>query len=107
MPTYEYICESCSHTLEIFQSISAASLKRCPKCRKHKLKRLIGAGAGIIFKGSGFYETDYKKVKEPQEKTEKASSDSTGKEKTSESKDKESTEKPKDGAKSSETKVST
>ena len=60
MPTYEYICESCGHELERFQSITARPLRKCPKCGKSKLQRLIGTGAGIIFKGSGFYQTDYR-----------------------------------------------
>lgn len=60
MPTYEYICESCEYEFEEFQSITAKPLRTCPKCNKKKLKRLIGTGAGIIFKGSGFYETDYR-----------------------------------------------
>ena len=60
MPTYDYICQACGHEFEEFQSITAASLRKCPKCGKPRLKRLIGTGAGIIFKGSGFYETDYR-----------------------------------------------
>ncbi len=60
MPTYEYICEGCGHEFEKFQTITANSLRTCPKCGKKKLKRLIGTGAGIIFKGSGFYQTDYR-----------------------------------------------
>ncbi len=60
MPTYEYICENCGHHLEKFQMMSAKPIKKCPECGKMKLKRLIGTGAGIIFKGSGFYETDYR-----------------------------------------------
>ena len=59
MPTYEYECNSCSHRFEKFQVISAGPLKRCPKCR-HKLRRLVGTGGGLIFKGSGFYSTDYR-----------------------------------------------
>lgn len=59
MPTYEYECTDCGHRFEKFQVISAPVLKRCPKCR-HKLRRLIGTGAGLIFKGSGFYSTDYR-----------------------------------------------
>lgn len=59
MPTYEYECQKCSHLFEQFQSITAEPLKRCPKCRG-KVKRLLGTGAGIIFKGSGFYQTDYR-----------------------------------------------
>ncbi len=60
MPTYDYICESCGCEFERFQSIIAKPLRTCPKCKKRKLKRLIGAGAGVIFKGSGFYQTDYR-----------------------------------------------
>ena len=60
MPTYEYQCKKCDYVFEQFQSIKDAPLKKCPKC-KGAVRRLIGTGAGIIFKGSGFYETDYKK----------------------------------------------
>lgn len=60
MPTYEYECSHCGHTFEAFQGINAKPLEACPKCNK-KLKRLIGSGAGVIFKGTGFYATDYKK----------------------------------------------
>jgi len=74
MPTYEYICEKCGCEFEKFQSISARPLRKCNECGRMGLRRLIGAGAGIIFKGSGFYETDYrsKSYKEAQknEKTE-------------------------------------
>ena len=65
MPTYEYECNACGHTFEEFQSMSDKALKKCPKCSKLKLQRLIGSGAGIIFKGSGFYETDYKRKEQP------------------------------------------
>ncbi len=60
MPTYDYKCDTCGHEMEEFQSMSAKPLRKCPGCGKLKLKRLIGTGAGIIFKGSGFYETDYR-----------------------------------------------
>ncbi|MCK4914063.1 MAG: zinc ribbon domain-containing protein [Planctomycetes bacterium] len=60
MPTYDYICENCECKFEQFQSIVAKPLRKCPECKKLKLKRLIGAGSGIIFKGSGFYQTDYR-----------------------------------------------
>lgn len=60
MPTYEYECLSCGHRFEASHSMTAKSLTKCPKCAK-KVKRLIGSGAGIIFKGSGFYATDYRK----------------------------------------------
>lgn len=59
MPTYEYECQRCGFTFERFQSMTAEPLKRCPECRG-KVKRLFGTGAGILFKGSGFYETDYR-----------------------------------------------
>ena len=61
MPTYQYECSACGHEFEIIQSMTEKRLSKCPKCKKNKLERLIGAGAGIIFKGSGFYETDYKR----------------------------------------------
>src|SRR5262245_32270859 len=60
MPTYEYQCGACDHRFEELQSFSEAPLKKCPVCKKNKLQRLIGAGAGIIFKGTGFYQTDYR-----------------------------------------------
>jgi putative FmdB family regulatory protein len=60
MPTYAYACEQCGHELEAFQSITAKPLRKCPACGHNSLKRLIGMGAGIIFKGSGFYCTDYR-----------------------------------------------
>jgi len=60
MPTYEYACSACGHQFEEFQSIMAKPLTKCPECKKKKVKRLISAGAGFIFKGSGFYITDYR-----------------------------------------------
>ncbi len=60
MPTYDYECSACNHALELFQSITAKHIKKCPECGRLKLKRLIGAGSTIIFKGSGFYQTDYR-----------------------------------------------
>ena len=59
MPTYEYECSSCGNLFEKFQPITASPVKRCPKCGK-KVRRLLGGGAGVIFKGSGFYATDYR-----------------------------------------------
>ena len=61
MPTYEYECMSCKHRFEVFQSMTSRAITKCQKCGK-KVKKLIGAGAGIIFKGSGFYATDYRKA---------------------------------------------
>jgi putative FmdB family regulatory protein len=60
MPTYDYQCEECKHSFEEFQSITAAPLRKCPTCGRNSLRRLIGCGAGVIFKGSGFYATDYR-----------------------------------------------
>ena len=65
MPTYEYECQACGYAFEELQGMTAAKLKKCPKCHKSKLARLIGSGSGLIFKGSGFYETDYKKKPVP------------------------------------------
>ena len=61
MPTYDYKCRECAHTFAVVQSMTEKAKVDCPDCGKKSLVRLIGAGAGIIFKGSGFYETDYKK----------------------------------------------
>jgi putative FmdB family regulatory protein len=60
MPTYDYSCDACEHEFEVFESITAQPQKKCPKCKKNKLRRLFGAGAGLVFKGSGFYQTDYR-----------------------------------------------
>lgn len=60
MPTYEYECEHCGYDFELFQKITDEPIQKCPKCN-NKVKRLIGSGSGIIFKGSGFYATDYRK----------------------------------------------
>ena len=60
MPTYEYQCQECGHAFELFQQMSASVKKKCPECEKLKLKRLIGSGSAVMFKGSGFYETDYR-----------------------------------------------
>ena len=76
MPTYEYECEGCQHSFEEFQSMSDKALRKCPECGKLKLRRLIGAGAGIIFKGTGFYETDYKRKSQPKITDPAAHSDS-------------------------------
>ena len=60
MPTYDYVCDGCGHAFELFQSMTESVKKTCPKCGKKKLRRLIGAGGAIMFKGSGFYKTDYR-----------------------------------------------
>ena len=61
MPTYEYVCTKCGHEMEAFQSMKDEPLKQCPACKRKALKRKVGGGAGLIFKGTGFYITDYKK----------------------------------------------
>lgn len=88
MPTYEYECDACGYGFEKMQSMLDKKLKKCPECGKNQLHRLIGAGSGIIFKGNGFYETDYKKSnvsngssstkKEPAQKTSDVSSECVG-----------------------------
>ena len=60
MPTYDYVCDACGHTFELFQSMTDSVKRTCPQCRKRKLRRLIGTGGAIMFKGSGFYQTDYR-----------------------------------------------
>jgi len=98
MPTYDYVCEDCEHRFELFQSIKAKPIRKCPRCGKLTVNRLIGAGAGIIFKGSGFYETDYrsdsyKKAKESETKTstDKSTTDKKTETKTKDSKPTETT----------------
>ncbi|MBM4004381.1 MAG: zinc ribbon domain-containing protein [Planctomycetes bacterium] len=78
MPTYDYVCDACGHELELFQSISAEPLKACPNCKKKKLRRLIGTGAGILFKGSGFYQTDYRSESYKQKAAAESKSESGG-----------------------------
>lgn len=84
MPTYQYECEACAHSFEILQSMLDKKLKKCPQCGQNKLHRLIGTGSGIIFKGSGFYETDYKKKSVPKKDSEGAPGGTTAKKDTPE-----------------------
>ena len=77
MPTYEYHCDACEHNFDEFQSMSEAPLTKCPKCGKKKLRRVFGAGAAVIFKGSGFYQTDYRS--ESYKQAAKADQDAAGK----------------------------
>ena len=74
MPTYEYACDACGHQFEQFQSITDKVRRKCPSCGRLKLRRLIGTGAAVIFKGSGFYQTDYRS--ESYRKAAKADKDS-------------------------------
>jgi len=104
MPTYDYVCDACEHAFEEFQSIKARPLKKCPACGKQKLRRLIGTGAGIIFKGSGFYETDYrsdsyKKDKKADSESSSGKSDKNADGKKSEAKTQAKSEKKSDTAK--------
>ena len=96
MPTYDYECDACEHRFEEFQSMSEKPLKKCPKCGKRKLRRLFGTGAAVLFKGSGFYQTDYRSesyksaAKAEQDATkpaagDKAATNGTGAKATSES----------------------
>lgn len=101
MPTYDYVCDACDHQFELFQNITAEPEKKCPECGKRKLRRLIGAGAGFVFKGSGFYQTDYrsesyKKKAEAESKSSetKSTSDGKGESKASETKTTSSETKP-------------
>ena len=73
MPTYDYECDNCGHTWEMFQRIVEDPIKKCPKCGKKKARRLIGTGSAVMFKGSGFYETDYRS--DSYKKGEKAAKD--------------------------------
>jgi putative FmdB family regulatory protein len=77
MPTYEYLCDACEHRFDEFQSFSEKPLKKCPECKKPKLRRLFGCGTAVLFKGSGFYETDYRS--ESYKAAAKADTESTGK----------------------------
>lgn len=87
MPTYDYRCKTCEHTWEEFQSITAKATKKCPECGKRQAERVIGPGAGIIFKGSGFYQTDYRSSSYKKDAAaDKKSSESAKSENKSESK---------------------
>jgi len=85
MPTYDYQCQACGHTWELFQSMNDDPVKSCPKCKKRKAKRLLGVGAGLIFKGTGFYETDYKSKSGSEKKESSGDSGSSDSSKSSDS----------------------
>lgn len=82
MPTYDYQCDACGHEFEEFQNITAPVLTKCPSCKKKKLRRLFGTGAAVVFKGSGFYQTDYRsdgyKKDAKKDSSETVKSDSSG-----------------------------
>jgi len=88
MPHYDYLCDACGYQFELFQSITAETKRKCPECGRMKLRRLIGPGAALVFKGSGFYKTDYRSPSYKKgAKAAKAEANSNGKEgKKSESK---------------------
>ncbi len=105
MPIYEYQCSNCGHELDELQTMSEPPLVKCPNCGKDTLKRLIGTGGGIIFKGSGFYQTDYKNsTKETAKTTPAKDKDSKPVTKSSESKGSKTTEDKSSESKSSESK---
>lgn len=105
MPTYDYVCDGCEHEFELFQSISEPVKRKCPECGKQKLRRLFGIGAAVMFKGSGFYETDYRSdsYKKAAEKDKSSSEGSSKAEKSSSSESKSETK----SASTSETKAKT
>ena len=97
MPTYDYICDACEHAWELFQKITDDAVKKCPQCGKKKAVRQFGTGAAIMFKGSGFYETDYrsesyKKSAEADKPKSSESKDSTSKDGKSEASSKSSSD---------------
>ena len=98
MPTYDYQCDACGHAWELFQKITDDAVKKCPECNKKKARRLFGTGAAIVFKGSGFYQTDYRS--ESYKKGEKAASESSEKksDSTASASKSESKPEPKSGA---------
>lgn len=77
MPTYDYECDACQHKFELYQGINDEVQKKCPECKKNKLRRLLGTGAAIVFKGSGFYQTDYRSESYKKSKEADSSSSST------------------------------
>ena len=100
MPTYDYRCDACAHELEIFHSMKDSPKRKCPECGKLKLVRQIGAGGGVIFKGSGFYETDYRSESYKRD----ASADSAKSNEAKQPESKKSDSKPADSTKKSEKK---
>lgn len=101
MPTYQYQCKACGHELEELQSIKEDPLTLCPNCNTHNLVRVMGTGGGLIFKGSGFYLTDYKNTKasgSPAKKDAKETSEKKETKETSEKKESKGSSEKKEGA---------
>lgn len=104
MPTYDYQCDACDHKFEHYQGINDAKLRKCPECGRLKLRRLIGTGAAIVFKGSGFYQTDYRsdsynKAKAADKPSDSSSGSSDSKSKSSSGESKSSGSKKSDSSK--------
>ena len=97
MPTYDYQCDACDHSFELFQRISAPLKRKCPECGRLKLRRLFGTGAAVLFKGSGFYQTDYRSKAYKQSAEADRKAEAKSKESSSDKKDGES-KKPADKA---------
>lgn len=110
MPTYEYHCDACEHAFDEFQSMSEPPLKKCPKCGKPKLRRAFGTGSAILFKGSGFYQTDYRsesykaaaKADQPAAKTDSNGKAGDGAETSKESSGKSAKKSPKSASKAAD-----
>ena len=101
MPTYDYLCDACGHEFELFQSITEPLKRKCPECKKPKLRRLFGTGAAVVFKGSGFYQTDYRSesyksgAEKDKPKSESSDKSDTSSSKTGEKKSESKKESPK------------
>ena len=93
MPTYDYECDACGHEFELFQGINDPVKKKCPECKKNKLRRLFGTGGAIMFKGSGFYQTDYRSESYKQAASKDKPSETKSESKKSESKSSDSSAK--------------
>lgn len=101
MPTYDYKCDNCGHSFDVYQSMKADKLTKCPSCGENTLKRLIGTGSGLIFKGSGFYLTDYKN--KPSESSSSSSVSKTGDSQKTETSDTKPADAPKTDTKTTTT----
>jgi len=100
MPTYDYVCDACGHQFELFQSMKDSPKKKCPQCKKSQLRRLFGTGAAIMFKGSGFYITDYRSDSYKKAAAADSSSSSSKSESSNKSEGSKSSDKPSSSSKS-------